>query len=296
MILLAGGTGRLGRQVTQLLTARGCDVRILTRDPARGQQLAGPRVELAAGDVRDHAAVERAIAGARVVVSAMHGFAGTGDCNPRTVDGVGNHNLIQAARAAGVEHVILVSVHGAAAEHPMELFRMKYQAEQELRASGLNWTILRPTAYMETWGALIGEPLLKTGQTRIFGRGVNPINFVSAHDVARYVELAVVHPALRGVVLEIGGPANLSLLEVARTFETVTGKSGARRHIPLPMMRVMARIMRPLTPALARQIQAGVVLDTRDMTFDASETMRRYPTIVPTSFAEAVRRDYVENV
>ena len=48
---------------------------------------------------------------------------------------------------------------------------MKYMAEQKLKASGLAWTIIRPTAYMETWPSLIGEPLLETGRTRIFGRG-----------------------------------------------------------------------------------------------------------------------------
>lgn len=292
MILLAGGSGRLGTQVVRLLAARGFGLRILTRDPARAQHLAGEHVELVVGDVRDPHAAERALAGARTVIAAMHGFAGNGDCNPRTVDGQGNRNLLYAAQAAGVEHVILISVQGATPKHPMELFRMKHQAEQELRASGLAWAIIRPTAYMETWGALIGEPLLTTGQTRIFGRGANPINFVSAHDVARFVELAVVEPGMRGALIEVGGPANLSLTQVAETFETVTGKTGSKRHVPLPMMRVLAQLMRPVNPTLARQIQAGVVMDTRDMTFDASETGRRYPMVTPTSFAEVVRRDY----
>src|SRR5215217_6035645 len=113
---------------------------------------------------------------------------------------------------------------GAAPDHPMELFRMKYLAEQELKESGLAWTIIRPTAYMETWAALIGEPLLKSGRTRIFGRGENPINFVSAQDVARFVELAVVDPAMHGEVVEVGGPENLSMNQFAQTFETVSGK------------------------------------------------------------------------
>jgi hypothetical protein len=62
--------------------------------------------------------------------------------------------------------------------------------------------------------------------------------------------------------------------------------------VPLPMMRLMAVVLRPVKPMIARQIQAGVVMDTRDMTFDASETARRYPAIVRTSLAEMVRRDY----
>lgn len=279
-------------QVVPLLTARGLAVRILTRDPARARPLQDDRVEIVAGDVRDRTAVDRAMAGVRTVISAIQGFSGTGGASPRTVDGHGNSILIQAAQAAGVDHVILVSVQGAPPDHPMDLFRMKHRAAQDLRASGLAWTIIRPTAFMEVWARLIGEPLVTTGRTRLFGRRDNPINFVSAYDVARFVDLAVVDPALRGEVVEVGGPENLSLRQVAATVETVTGKVGAKNHVPLPLMRLLAVLMRPVNPTLARQIQAGVVMDMRDMSFDPTDTSRRYPSIPLTRLADVVQRDY----
>ena len=293
MILIAGGTGTLGTQVVRLMAERGVETRILTRVPERARHLEGDLVEVVPGDVRDPRAVERAMSGVQTVVSAIHGFAGSGDYNPRTVDGQGNSNLIEAAREGGAEHFILVSVQGASPDHPMELFRMKYLAEQELKASGLAWTIIRPTAYMETWAAIVGKPLIETGKTRIFGRGDNPINFVSAHDVARFVEIASIEPDMRGKLVEVGGPENLSLKQVAQTFESVAGKNGKRSHVPLPVMRLMSVLMRPVNPTLARQIQAGVVMDTEDMSFDPSETSRLYPSISLTSLAEVVRRDYV---
>jgi len=293
MILIAGGTGTLGTEVVRLLTARGLEVRILTRDPARAEHERGELVEIVSGDVQDARAVERATAGAQTVISAIQGFGGATPAGPQAVDRRGNTNLIQAAKEGETDHFILLSIQGAVPDHPMELIRMKYLAEQELKASGLTWTIIRPTAYMETWGTLIGEPLLKTGRTRIFGSGNNPINFVSAHDVARFVELAVVDPAMRDEVVEVGGPENLSMEQVAQTFEAVTGKKGKASHVPLAMMRLMSVIMRPVNPTLARQIHAGVVMDTYDFSFDPSETIRRYPSIPLTSLAEVVRRDYV---
>jgi uncharacterized protein YbjT (DUF2867 family) len=293
MILIAGGTGTLGTEVVRLLTARGLKVRILTRDPARAERQRAELVEIVSGDVQDARAVERATAGAQTVISAIQGFGGAAPAGPQAVDRRGNTNLIRAAKEGETDHFILVSIQGAAPDHPMELFRMKYLAEQELKASGLTWTIIRPTAYMETWGTLIGKPLLETGRTRIFGRGNNPINFVSAHDVARFVELAVVDPAMRGEVVEVGGPENLSMEQVAQTFEAVTGKEGKASHVPLPIMRLMSVIMRPINPTLARQIQAGVVMDTHDFSFDPSETIRRYQLMPSTSLAEVVRRDYV---
>jgi uncharacterized protein YbjT (DUF2867 family) len=292
MILVAGGTGTLGTLIVRRLTARSLPVRSLSRDVARAQRTAEDCVNFVAGDVRDRRAVERALAGVTTVISAVQGFAGR-SVTPRSVDYEGNRTLIQAAQNADVKHFILISVHGAAPDHPLELFRMKYRAEEELRASRLTWTIIRCTAFVETWARLIGEPLLRTGRTRIFGRGKNPINFVSAHDVAAFAELAVVDPSLAGVILEVGGPQNLSLVQVARVFADVIGSNGRLSHIPLPMMRLASVLMRPIAPSLARQIQAGVVMDTSDMSFDPAAIRERYPSVPSTSLAVAVRRDFL---
>jgi uncharacterized protein YbjT (DUF2867 family) len=292
MIFLAGGTGLLGTQVVQLLTARGLDVRVLTRDPDRAQHLVGDHIEVVSGDVRDSSVAERSVAGADILISAIQGFSGTGDANPRTVDLGGNRTLIQAAQKAGARHFILVSVLNAAPDHPIEFFRMKYLAEQDLKASGLSWTIIRPTAYMETWSTVIGEPLLKTGKTRVFGRANNPINFVSAHDVAHFVACAVQDVSMQGEYMEVGGPENLTMRQVAQTFMQVTKTHGTVSRVPLPMMRLMSVLMRPVNPMIARQIQTGISMDTLDMTFDPAEMRQRYPTMPFTRLADVVQRDY----
>jgi len=292
MMFIAGGTGLLGAQVVRLLTAQGLSLQVLTRDPRKAQQLSGENVEIICGAVQDRSAIEQAVAGASAVISAIQGFSGTGDSNPRTVDLQGNSALIQAAQRAGVERFILVSVHGAAPDHPIELFRMKYAAEQALQASGLSWTIIRPTAYMETWTKMIGEPLVNTGKTRIFGRGVNPINFVSASDVAQFVAWAAQETSMLGECVEVGGPQNLSMRQVAQTIMSATKMSGKVNAVPLPIMRLMAVLMRPLNATLARQIQAGIVMDTLDMSFDPSEMRRRYPSMSYTNLADVVHRDF----
>ena len=114
----------------------------------------------------------------------------------------------------------------------------------------------------------------------------------SAYDVARFVELAVVDPDLRGGLIEVGGPENLSMNQFARAFEALAGKADRKSHVPLPMMRLMSVLMRPVNPTLARQVQAGVVMDTHDMPFDPSVANRRYPSILPTSLEEMVQRDF----
>jgi uncharacterized protein YbjT (DUF2867 family) len=295
MILVAGGTGRLGTKVVKLLRQRGLEVRVLTRDRTRAAHLVDMGVEVVEGDVGDPTAVQLAVEGARSVISAIHGFAGTKNASPATVDREGNSNLIQAGRKAGVDHLVLVSVRDASADHPMSLMRMKYAAEEELKASGLAWTIIRPAAYMELWCELLGRPLLEKGKTQVFGRGRNPINWVSASDVARFVETAIVDPALRGQTIEVGGPENLSVTEFLDVFRSETASNGKVGHVPLAGMRVGAIVMKLMDPSMARTIQGAIVMDTRPQSFNATETRRSFPSIPVTTLAEVVRRDFADS-
>jgi uncharacterized protein YbjT (DUF2867 family) len=195
VILLAGGTGTLGTQLTPLLTARGGGVRVLTRDAAHATHLKGD-VETVVGDVRDAGVVAEAVRGCTAVVSAIQGFAGSPKQSPEEIDRDANISLIRAAAAAGVGHFVLMSMSAAAADHPMSLLRAKYAAEQELKSSGLEWTIIRPSASMDTWSGIISGKLASGGKALVFGPGRNPINFVAASDVAVVVDLAAARPFL----------------------------------------------------------------------------------------------------
>ena len=228
--------------------------------------------------------------GVRTVISAINGFGGEGALGVKAIDRDGNVNLIDAAEAAGVEHFVLVSIQQAAADHPIELFRMKAAAEQRLRASRMAWTMVRPTAYQETWLEIVGRPLVTTGSTRVFGRGQNPINFVSAGDVARIVDVAVTDPTLRGDSVDVQGPENLSFDEFVETVRTTTGATGSVNHVPLPMLRMMSVILRPIKPVLAGQMAAAVVMDTRDMTADTTERARSFPHIPSTPLRDVAAR------
>jgi hypothetical protein len=97
--------------------------------------------------------------------------------------------------------------------------------------------------------------------------------------------------SVHGEPLEVGGPENLSMRQVAETIMCETKISGTVSAVPLPMMRLLAVLMRPVNATLARQIGAGVTMDTKDMSFDPSEMRHRYPSMSYTSLADVVRRD-----
>jgi uncharacterized protein YbjT (DUF2867 family) len=289
VILVAGGSGRLGTLIVQRLTALDLDVRVLTRDRRRTAHLDGSRVEVIEGDVRDRGSLGAAMVGVDTVVSAIHGFGDIGDVSPASVDRDGNRHLIDAAAAAHAA-VVLMSIVGASATHPIELFRMKHAAEEYLRASGAPWTIVRATAFAEFWLDLLDKTAGTSGRPVIFGRGSNPINFVSVSDVAALAERAVLDPSARGATLQIGGPQNVSFNELAADLQRASGRTAPPRHVPRPMLRLLAAVLGPVQPNRARQIRAALAMDTMDLTFAPTDLHRRFPELPVTSLADILTR------
>lgn len=233
------------------LVERGVDVRVLTRDQHRADHLGPTAVEIARGDVRKPETLPAAVADVDVVVSAVHGFAGPGRVSPKSVDRDGNAHLFAAAKDVGAA-VVMVSIVGASPDSPMELFRYKYAAEQHLQSSGVPWTIVRSTAFADLWAEIVGKGL-------VFGRGDNPINLVSVRDVADVVRDAALDDTLRGRILNVGGPAEVTFNELAAILQEQTGRPARVRHVPRRLLRAMA--------PFHRQPRAGYAMDTTDLTF-----------------------------
>ena len=266
MILVAGGSGALGSEVVRLLVSRGLPVRVLTRQAGWSPSAAAGTVEVIVGDIRDASLLNRAVAGVTAVVSCIQGFAGRDAAGPDEIDRRGNELLIETAHKQGVRRFVLVSIVGAAADSPVPLFRAKYQAEEALRASPLAWTIVRSSAFMETWLELVGDPLVEKGSTRIFGSGRNPINFVAVQDVATAVVSAALEEKRDNRTITVSGPENLTFDQFADTIRARTGGGGKVAHIPLRLMRTLAVILRPFIPRVTGQMRAAVAMDTDDMT------------------------------
>jgi NADH dehydrogenase len=204
------------------------------------------------------------------------------------VDRDGNRHLVDAAARTGAA-VILMSVVGAAPDSPMELFRMKYAAEQYLRTRDTLWTIVRSTAFLELWIALMTGTANRAGRVLVFGKGDNPINFVSVNDVAALVDRVIDDSSVRGQTVEIGGPENLTLTQLAAAIQSA-GPAVAPRHIPRAALTAMSVILRPFWPVRARESAAAVALDTMDLRFDPSAIRARYPDQSLTPLSDVLAR------
>jgi uncharacterized protein YbjT (DUF2867 family) len=223
-ILVTGGTGTLGRLVVERLQAAGCHVRVLSRAAHDGQG-----IEFVTGDLATGEGIDAAVAGVGIIVHC----AGTAKG-----DGEKARHLVRAAAAAGVRHIVYISVVGAdripmagAIDRAMfGYFASKFAGERVVAESGIPWTTLRATQFFDltlaTTTAMAKLPLIPVPA----GFRFQP---VAADEVAaRLVELALGTPA--GLVPPIGGPRAYDLAELVRIYLRVTGKHRAVVRVPVP--------------------------------------------------------------
>lgn len=262
MIVVAGGTGRLGSDVVRSLLDSGQPVRVLARG-VRPVPDAIAAAEVVRGSVSDPGVVAAALAGAEVVVSAVTGFPFV---SPDRVDASGNEALAQAARRVGAD-VVLVSVAGASADHPMGLFRAKHRAEQTLARAGVRSTVVRPEAFADLWIDLMATSAGRSHRPLVFGRGENPRAWVAVRDVSALVVRAATDDRLRDLTLTLTGPEEITPSVLAARVMAARGWTGAPRHVPTAVLRMAARLPgragRQADAALAMEEAAQSVDDAR---------------------------------
>lgn len=238
MILVAGATGLVGSEVCRLLRASDRPVRALVRPTASDEKrepLCAIGCELAIGDLRDPGSLRAACSGVEAVictVSSMPFSWSPPDNVIRNVDLNGVKALIDAAKEAHVGHFSYVTFSGNI-DLDFPLRNAKREAEQYLRASGLDYTILRPSYFMEVWlSSAVGFDVAAHAAV-IYGAGQNKLSWISYTDVAKYAVAGLEHPTAHRATLELGGPQALSPREVVAIFEQVGGQPFALTYVPV---------------------------------------------------------------
>jgi uncharacterized protein YbjT (DUF2867 family) len=146
---VAGATGQTGRRIVQQLVDRGIPVRALVRNLDMAKEILPPQTELIVGDVLQGDRLEELIGDCTVLLCATGAKPSLDPTSPLMVDYLGTNNLVNAAKAKGIEQFVLVtSLCVSKFFHPLNLFWLilywKKQAEAYLKSSGLTYTIVRP--------------------------------------------------------------------------------------------------------------------------------------------------------
>jgi len=260
-VLVTGGTGFVGPKVVHALRAHDRSVRVLVRRPERASRLAGWGAEIVAGDMTDPASLAAAVDGCTHVVHLVALIRGA----PRDFERVmtqGTKSLVAAARSAGVERFVLMSALGTSetTSTTVPYFAAKWSMEQELRASGLEYAIFRPSfVFGRDGGALptFVRQVRYSPVVTVIGSGLQKSQPIWVDDVAEYFAHGIDLPAAANRTFEIGGPDvvdwNGLYLAIAKTL----GKRRRLVHVPLGAARTGARLAQgvPGSPLTADQVE-----------------------------------------
>ena len=227
MILVAGATGVLGSEIVRRLTARGEQVRALTRvtsAPEKVERLKRSGAEIVQGDLREPRSLLAACVGVDAVISTVTTIVTSqpGDSFEAT-DGAGNKALIDAASKAGAKKFVFVSFDTTKSpEFPLR--SAKLSVEEHLKASGLDYTILHPSYFCEIWlgPLLFADPHEATA--KVYGRGTQKFRYVTVADVAEFAVQSLTNPTASNAVIPVGGPEEISQREAVILFEQAFGK------------------------------------------------------------------------
>jgi len=300
-VLVSGATGFMGSAITRHLLAAGYRVRAMGRSAERARSVLGSfnecrqalgegRLTFVSADLTQPQTLPSAVAGVEVVIQAAQ-FPGAPNEDPgkgftyMNVDRNGTMNLLEAisavywARTAGPGLVrfpsgsprfLYLSGITVREEAPERWNRAKWQAEEAIRGSGLDWTIIR-----SSWAYGPGDAALNTiirysdflPMMPLFGDGEEKSTPVFVEDVGRVFTLAVAAAnATDGLTLQLGGPEIMTMNEILRTALAVMRRRRPLLHVPKPVGHVQGALMqflpgRPLTPMAVDFSSQGGVAD-----------------------------------
>jgi len=238
-ILVTGGTGFIGSRLCAELDSRGHSVTAMARNPDDGDL--PDSVTNVTGDITDPASIEGAFDGHDAVVnlvalSPLFKPRGGNQMHDRVTRG-GTENAVREAESAGVDRFVQLSGIGADPNGPTAFTRAKGQAEEIVKASDLDWVIVRPTAVFGEGGEFI--PFIKKVAlpylTPLPGGGRTRMQVIWVEDLAPILAAAVEEDEYVGGVYEIGGPDRLTIATIADLIHRSEGRSTAVLPIPMPL-------------------------------------------------------------
>lgn len=215
LVLVAGATGRTGREIVADLQLQGYRVRAFVRDRGKARMTLGDDIEFAEGDVRERATIDAALAGVSAIISAIGAGRGDPANGPEFVDYGGVRNLAEAAAAAELRQVVLVSSAGVTQEDHIlnkmfnNVLRWKFKGEEALRSSGVPYTIVRP-------GGLINAPAGEAGI--VFRQGDTEAGTIARADLARVCVAALGSSDALNKTFEVNSDKSASAGSITDSF------------------------------------------------------------------------------
>ncbi|MFD6420728.1 NAD(P)H-binding protein [Streptomyces sp. NPDC060198] len=272
MILVTGGTGNIGRELTRELDARGAGLRLLVRDPARAAGLPA-RAERVVGDLGEASTLTAAFAGVdRLFLLAQ---------------GIGTDHTaaaIAAAGTAGVRHVVHLSSLHVTFEPLPAMARWHHEREEIVRASAIPATFLRPGGFMTN--ALDWLPTIHEGNHVLDPVGPGRFAPIDPADIAAVAALVLTEDGHQDNEYALTGGEALTVTEQVRVLSDAIGHDIEVRAVNTPEEAVRSRFPHGAPPALADAIREGFELMRSDTVGFRTDTVERLLGREPRTFAD----------
>lgn len=286
-VLVVGGTGMLGGQVVTELLNRGKQVRALVRPGSDASRLESAGVEIARGDMMDPESLRRAMAGVDAVVTTAAGYTRHRKGDTPEIDTLGNSNLAEAAKRAGVRRFVLTSILTCDLTPGVPHFWHKRLMEDRLQALGVPFVALRPGAFLDQVIRFGGDPVSRHKVMWLGSAGI-PLTFTLTPDVAGYLAAAVDAPGVEGQRIDIGWDRPIAMQEFADLAEQLTGEEVRVRPVPLRVLRAAGTLLGPVNP-MAKDT-AAMIGWFQTGRYVADTTRQREVFGTPPTAEDAVRR------
>ncbi len=258
-VLVTGGTGFIGRSVVRRLVVEGHRPRLLVRDARSPKALAlagGLKAELVPGDVHDEASLARAVAGTDAVVHLVGIISEIGRNTFEEAHVGATRRLLAAAKAADVKRWVQMSALGTRPNARARYHQTKWAAEELVRASGLDWTIFRPSIVYGPGDGLVGlfakmsrwSPVLP-----VMGSGAGLMQPIHVEQVAKAFVGALTTPASVRQAYDLCGDERFRFVEILGLILKALGRRRLIVHVPMGLARLQARVMEGVFPAILRQ-------------------------------------------
>jgi NADH dehydrogenase len=229
-------------------------LRLLVRDRAKHAHLATADVELVEGDVTRPESLRGAMDGCSAVIHLIAIIEETrGETFDRVIRGGTENVVAEARRIGGVRRLVLMSALGANNNPRFPYFHAKWGAEQAVRASGLDWTIFRPSIIFGPGDGFINvlaDLVRKAPVIPVVGTGRTKFMPISVDEVAEAFARAVDDPAVVGNVYELGGAKVYTYEELLDLVSHKLGKKKHKVHVPVGLMMPVVKLSKPLPKSL----------------------------------------------
>jgi uncharacterized protein YbjT (DUF2867 family) len=220
VILVTGATGKVGQEVVRQLATAGVPARALVRDPIRASSIRIPGIEIVVGDLARPDTLSPAFAGVDRVFLLT----------PAAPDQVElQANALEAARRAGAQRIVKLSVAGGP-DAGTQIGRWHWATEKQIEASGLGFTFLRPTLYMQQM--LSYAPSIAATGTFSAPMGAGEIAVVDTRDVASVAVTVLTEDGHDRRIYDLTGPEALSYDRMADAISDAIGKKVVYAHVP----------------------------------------------------------------